>query len=173
MDCIIPVPLGTIICDGETGDVIGDIDLDGQRLLVARGGEGGLGNEHFKSSTNQAPRESTPGGDWEEKTLTLELKLIADVGLVGLPNAGKSTLLGSMSRAHPRVAAYPFTTLSPNLGTAELPGHRRLIVADIPGLIEGAAEGAGLGHDFSRGTSSERESCSMWSMSIRWMARSR
>ena len=150
VDCIIPVPLGTIICDFDSGEVVGDIDVDGQRLLVARGGEGGLGNEHFKSATNQAPRESTPGGAWEEKTLALELKLIADVGLVGLPNAGKSTLLGSMSRAHPRVAAYPFTTLSPNLGTAELPGHRRLIVADIPGLIEGAAEGAGLGHDFLR-----------------------
>ncbi|MDG2093775.1 MAG: Obg family GTPase CgtA [Phycisphaerales bacterium] len=150
VDCIIPVPLGTIICDFDTGEVIGDIDLDGQRMLVALGGEGGFGNEHFKSSTNQAPRESTPGGTWEEKTLALELKLIADVGLVGLPNAGKSTLLGAMSRAHPRVAAYPFTTLSPNLGTAELPGHRRLIVADIPGLIEGAADGAGLGHDFLR-----------------------
>ena len=150
LDCIIPVPLGTIICDFDTGEVMGDIDLDGQRMLVAQGGEGGFGNEHFKSSTNQAPRESTPGGAWEEKTLALELKLIADVGLVGLPNAGKSTLLGAMSRAHPRVAAYPFTTLSPNLGTAELPGHRRLIVADIPGLIEGAADGAGLGHDFLR-----------------------
>lgn len=148
--CIIPVPLGTIVCDVETNERLGDIDADGQRLVVASGGLGGYGNEHFKSSTNQAPRESTPGGPWEERTLELELKLIADVGLVGLPNAGKSTLLGAMSRAHPRVAAYPFTTLSPNLGTAELPGHRRLVVADIPGLIEGAADGAGLGHDFLR-----------------------
>jgi len=150
VDCIVPVPLGTIVVDAETGDTVGDIDADGQRLLVACGGNGGFGNEHFKSSTNQAPRESTPGEPWEERTLLLELKLIADIGLIGLPNAGKSTLLRAMSRAQPRVAAYPFTTLSPNLGTVELSGHRRLIVADIPGLIEGAADGAGLGHDFLR-----------------------
>ena len=150
LDCIIPVPLGTIVVDVDTGDRLGDIDTQDQRLLVARGGTGGFGNEHFKSATNQAPRESTPGEAWEERTLELELKLIADVGLVGLPNAGKSTLLRSMSRAHPRVASYPFTTLSPNLGTAELPGHRRMVVADIPGLIEGASDGAGLGHDFLR-----------------------
>ena len=149
-DCIVPVPLGTIVCDADTSATIGDIDVNGQRLTVACGGAGGLGNEHFKSSTNQAPRESTPGEPWEERTLLLELKLIADVGLIGLPNAGKSTLLRAMSRAQPRVAAYPFTTLSPNLGIAELPGHRRLVAADIPGLIKGAAEGAGLGHDFLR-----------------------
>ncbi|MCH2132343.1 MAG: Obg family GTPase CgtA [Phycisphaerales bacterium] len=149
-DCVIPVPLGTIVLDVEEDTRLGDIDTNGQKLIVARGGEGGFGNEHFKSSTNQVPRESTPGGPWEERTLRLELKLIADVGLVGLPNAGKSTLLGSMSRARPRVAAYPFTTLSANLGTVELTGHRRMVVADIPGLIEGAADGAGLGHDFLR-----------------------
>ena len=149
-DCEVRVPLGTLVVNEETGERIADISEDGQRVIVARGGEGGKGNEQFKSATHQTPREFTPGGDGEEWTLRLELKLIADVGLIGMPNAGKSTMLRAVSRATPKVADYPFTTLSPHLGIAELPGHRRLVFADIPGLIEGAAEGAGLGHDFLR-----------------------
>jgi len=151
-DLIVPVPLGTLVHD-EEGNLLVDIDAVDQRYVAARGGVGGLGNEHFKSATNQAPRESTPGGDWEEHTLRLELKLIADVGVIGMPNAGKSTLLSSVSRARPKIADYPFTTLNPHLGIAELPGgddERRLVIADIPGLIEGAAAGAGLGHEFLR-----------------------
>jgi GTP-binding protein len=146
---IVAVPLGTLVYD-EENHLLADIAEEGQELVVARGGKGGFGNEHFKSSTNQAPRESTPGGDWEDRTLRLELKLLADVGLVGLPNAGKSTFLSAVSAARPKVADYPFTTLHPHLGIAVLDDERRLVVADIPGLIEGAAEGAGLGHDFLR-----------------------
>ncbi|MCH2162588.1 MAG: GTPase ObgE [Phycisphaerales bacterium] len=146
----IAVPLGTLVHDAESGELIADISDPAQEVVVAAGGRGGFGNEHFKSATNQTPREGTPGGDAIELTLRLELKLIADVGLVGMPNAGKSTLLSSISRARPKVANYPFTTLSPQLGIAELPGDRRVIVADLPGLIEGAADGAGLGHDFLR-----------------------
>ena len=149
-DCVIKVPLGTLVFERESGDLIADISEPEQRLVVAEGGHGGRGNESFKSSTNQTPREFTPGGEWIERTLDLELKLIADVGLVGLPNAGKSTLLSSISKARPKVADYPFTTLSPHLGIAELSRHRRLVIADIPGLIKGAADGAGLGHDFLR-----------------------
>jgi GTP-binding protein len=149
-DVLIPVPLGTVVMDHDSEQVLADIGQPGQRLIVARGGAGGLGNEHFKSATNQTPMEATPGEQGQERTLRLELKLLADVGLVGLPNAGKSTLLRAISRATPKVADYPFTTLSPHLGIAELPGERRLVVADIPGLIEGAAHGAGLGHDFLR-----------------------
>jgi GTP-binding protein len=149
-DCTVRVPLGTMIYDHDTGLLIADISQNAQRCIVARGGRGGWGNEHFKSSTHQTPMESTPGEPAEEKTLRLELKLIADIGLIGMPNAGKSTLLRAITRATPKVADYPFTTLSPHLGIADLPGDRRLIFADIPGLIAGAAQGAGLGHDFLR-----------------------
>ena len=149
-DLFILVPLGTIVRDRDTGELVGDIEEVGERIIVAKGGDGGRGNESFKSSTNQSPREVEPGGFWEERTLDLELKLIADVGLVGLPNAGKSTLLGAVSAARPKVADYPFTTLEPSLGICELSDDRRLLIADIPGLIEGASQGAGLGHAFLR-----------------------
>ena len=147
-DCVVKVPLGTLVKLEENGELLADIAEDGQELVVAKGGKGGWGNEHFKSSTNQAPRETTVGEPYEEHILQLELKLIADIGLVGLPNAGKSTRLSTISAARPKVADYPFTTLQPHLGIAELDTNRRLVVADIPGLIEGAAEGAGLGHRF-------------------------
>lgn len=147
-DCIVKVPLGTLVRLEESGELLADISEDGQELIVAHGGKGGWGNEHFKSSTNQAPRETTQGEPIEEHVLNLELKLIADIGLVGLPNAGKSTFLSAISAARPKVADYPFTTLQPHLGIAELDTDRRLVVADIPGLIEGAADGAGLGHRF-------------------------
>jgi len=147
-DCIVKVPLGTLVTDEETGDLLADISEHDQQLVVAHGGKGGWGNEHFKSATNQTPRETTCGEPIEEHVLRLELKLIADIGLVGMPNAGKSTLLSAISAARPKVADYPFTTLQPHLGIAELDLDRRLIVADIPGLIEGAADGAGLGHRF-------------------------
>jgi len=147
-DIVIRVPLGTIVTDEETGDHIGDVTADGQRLLVARGGKGGLGNLHFKSSTNRAPRQTVPGAPGEERGLHLELKVLADVGLLGFPNAGKSTLISTVSAAHPKVADYPFTTLYPNLGVVRIDIERSFVIADIPGLIEGAAEGAGLGIQF-------------------------
>ncbi len=147
-DCIVKVPLGTLVRHEGTGELLADISEDAQELIVAKGGRGGWGNEHFKSATNQAPRETTPGKPCEEHILKLELKLIADIGLVCMPYAGKSTLLSAISAARPKVAEYPFTTLHPHLGIAELDMNRRLIVADIPGLIEGAADGAGLGHRF-------------------------
>lgn len=148
--CRIEVPVGCLVFDDEHDEPIADFTTAGQEFVVAVGGNGGLGNDRFKTSTQQAPTRTTPGGAAVERRLRLELKLLADAGLVGLPNAGKSTFLRSISRATPKVADYPFTTLSPQLGIAELSGERRLLVADIPGLIEGAAEGAGLGHDFLR-----------------------
>lgn len=144
----IRVPPGTLIYDAETGQLLKDLVRPGQTVCVARGGKGGLGNVHFKSSTHQTPREFTPGGAPQERKLRLELKLIADIGLVGLPNAGKSTLLSRLTRARPKIAAYPFTTREPYLGIAELPGFRRIVLADLPGLIEGAHEGVGLGDAF-------------------------
>ena len=149
-DLTLQVPVGTLVYNDETGELIADLDEAGKTIEAAKGGRGGFGNEHFKSPTNQTPMEFTPGEPAVELRIRLELKLMADVGLVGLPNAGKSTLLSRISRATPKIADYPFTTLEPSLGIAELSGDRRLVVADIPGLIENAHEGAGLGTRFLR-----------------------
>jgi len=149
-DLVIPVPPGTVIFDADTGELIGDLTSDGQRLMVCKGGRGGRGNQHFATSRNQAPRTAEKGEPYEEKRLRLELKLIADIGLIGVPNAGKSTLLTALTNAKPKIAPYPFTTLEPNLGVAEIDVNTTVVLADIPGLIEGASHGAGLGHDFLR-----------------------
>jgi GTP-binding protein len=147
---VIPVPPGTVIFDARTGDLVGDLTSPGEQLVVCKGGRGGRGNTHFKSSINQTPRTAENGEPGEEKRLRLELKLIADIGIVGVPNAGKSTLLSVLTNAKPKIAPYPFTTVEPNLGVATVDEDTRVVLADIPGLIEGAANGAGLGHDFLR-----------------------
>ncbi len=149
-DCVAKVPPGTVVTDADTGDWVGELLHPGEELVIAQGGRGGIGNIHFKSSTNQTPRQFTEGTQGEEKNLWLELKLVADVGLVGYPNAGKSTLLSRLTHAHPKIAPYPFTTLNPIIGTLQFENFSRLRIADIPGLIDGAHEGVGLGHQFLR-----------------------
>lgn len=150
VDVVLRMPAGTVVKDADTGETIADLAEHAQTALLARGGKGGLGNVNFKSSTNRAPRKATPGEPGEHRSLNLELKVLADVGLLGLPNAGKSTFIRAVSAARPKVADYPFTTLHPHLGVVRVDVDRSFVVADIPGLIEGAAEGAGLGHQFLR-----------------------
>ncbi|MCO6504657.1 MAG: GTPase ObgE [Snodgrassella sp.] len=147
-DIELKMPVGTLIRDVDTNQVVADLTHHGQRICLAKGGKGGLGNIHFKSSVNRAPRQSTPGEEGEARSLQLELKVLADVGLLGMPNAGKSTLISAVSAARPKVADYPFTTLHPNLGVVRSDDNHSFVMADIPGLIEGAADGAGLGHRF-------------------------
>lgn len=149
-DILLRMPVGTIIRDAETDQVLAELLVPGEPVLIAKGGDGGFGNLHFKSSTNRAPRQKTPGWPGEQKKLKLELRVLADVGLLGMPNAGKSTLIAAISNARPKIADYPFTTLHPNLGVVRAGPDRSFVVADIPGLIEGASEGAGLGHQFLR-----------------------
>ncbi|MCF7529948.1 GTPase ObgE [Neisseria lisongii] len=147
-DIELRMPVGTLIRDTDTDEIVADLTHHGQRVCLAKGGKGGLGNIHFKSSVNRAPKQSTPGEEGEARSLHLELKVLADVGLLGMPNAGKSTLISAVSAARPKIANYPFTTLHPNLGVVRLDENNSFVMADIPGLIEGAAEGAGLGHRF-------------------------
>jgi len=149
-DIVLRMPVGTVITVADTGELVADLSAHDQKALLAQGGKGGLGNLHFKSSTNRAPKQATPGEEGVHRMLHLELKVLADVGLLGMPNAGKSTLIRAISAAKPKVADYPFTTLAPNLGMVRVDENRSFVVADIPGLIEGAAEGAGLGHQFLR-----------------------
>ncbi len=149
-DIVIPVPLGTVAKDAETGEVVGEVTENGEQLVLLKGGRGGLGNWHFKSATNQTPRYAQPGEEGAEGAFILELKVLADVGLVGFPNAGKSTLLSVVSSAKPKIANYAFTTLEPNLGIVEVRDHKSFVMADIPGIIEGAHEGKGLGTRFLR-----------------------
>jgi len=149
-DIVLRMPVGTIVRDAESGEVLTELLEHGQKVLLVKGGDGGFGNLHFKSSTNRAPRQKTPGWPGEKKKLALELRVLADVGLLGMPNAGKSTLIAAISNARPKIADYPFTTLHPNLGVVRVGPEQSFVVADIPGLIEGASEGAGLGHQFLR-----------------------
>ncbi|MGJ3701497.1 Obg family GTPase CgtA [Variovorax sp. AFSI2.2] len=149
-DIVLKMPVGTIISDAETGEVLYELLTEGEVVTIAKGGDGGFGNMRFKSAINRAPRQKTPGWPGEKKSLKLELKVLADVGLLGMPNAGKSTLISAISNARPRIADYPFTTLHPNLGVVRVGPEQSFVVADLPGLIEGASEGAGLGHLFLR-----------------------
>ncbi|MBQ0920175.1 GTPase ObgE [Hydrogenophaga aromaticivorans] len=149
-DIVLKMPVGTIIADAETGEVLHELLVPGEVITIAKGGDGGFGNMHYKSSTNRSPRQKTPGWPGERKVLKLELKVLADVGLLGMPNAGKSTLIAAISNARPKIADYPFTTLYPNLGVVRVAPEKSFVVADVPGLIEGASEGAGLGHQFLR-----------------------
>jgi GTP-binding protein len=149
-DLVVFVPPGTVVFDAQTGDLLGDLTSAGQRLIICKGGRGGRGSQHFATSRNQAPRTAEKGEPFEERNLRFELKLIADIGIIGVPNAGKSTLLAALTNARPKIAPYPFTTLEPNLGVVEIDGDTTVVLADIPGLIEGASQGAGLGFEFLR-----------------------